>query len=44
LPISKSLGNSNGSGDGNGNALENGIAKLAAAVGDERQREEIGNS
>ena len=42
LPISKSLGNSNGSGDGNG--LENGIAKLAAAVGDERRREENGNS
>jgi hypothetical protein len=42
LPVAKSLGNSNGSGDGNG--LENGIAKLAAAVGDERRREEIGNS
>jgi hypothetical protein len=52
LPISKSLGNSsgsgsgsgNGNGNGNGNGLENGIAKLAAAIGDERRREEIENS
>jgi hypothetical protein len=38
LPVSKSLGN------GNGNGLENGIAKFAAAIEDERQREKNENS
>ena len=41
LPVSKSLGNGNdkgnGNGNGNGNGLENGIAKFAAAIEDERQ-------
>ena len=40
LPVSKSLGN----GNGNGNGLENGIAKFAAAIEDERQREKNENS
>jgi hypothetical protein len=35
LPVSKSLGNGN---------LENGIAKIAAALEDERQREHQENS
>ena len=40
LPVSKSLGN----GNGNGNGLENGIAKFAAAIEDERQREKNENT
>ena len=47
LPVSKSLGNGNGNGEdgnGNGNGLENGIAKFAAAIEDERQREKNENS
>jgi hypothetical protein len=46
LPAAKSLGNANGNGNGleNGNRLENGIAKLAAAIEDERRREENENS
>jgi hypothetical protein len=36
LPVSKTLGN--------GNGLENGIAKIAAALEDERQREQRQNS
>ena len=36
LPVSKSLGN--------GNGLENGIAKFAAAIEDERQLEKNENS
>jgi hypothetical protein len=40
--MSKSLGNSNG--NGNGNGLENGIAKFAAAIDDERRREKNENS
>ena len=47
LPVSKSLGNGNGNGNGNGlengKELENGIAKLAAAIEDERRREENKN-
>ena len=42
LPMSKSLGNGNG--NGNGNGLENGIAKFAAAIEDERRREKNENS
>ena len=38
LPVSKALGN------GNGNGLENGIAKFAAAIEDERRREKNENS
>ena len=44
LPVSKSLGNGNSNANGNGNGLENGIAKFAAAIEDERQREKNGNS
>ena len=39
LPVAKSLGNGSGKGLENGNGLENGIAKLAAALEDERQQE-----
>jgi hypothetical protein len=41
LPVAKSLGNGNG--PDNGKGLENGIAKLAAAIEDERRREENKN-
>jgi hypothetical protein len=41
LPVAKSLGNGNGLENGKG--LENGIAKLAAAIEDERRREENKN-
>ena len=40
LPVSKSLSN----GNGNGNGLENGIAKFAEAIEDERRREKNENS
>jgi hypothetical protein len=43
LPVAKSLGNGNGNGLENGKELENGIAKLAAAIEDERRREENKN-
>jgi hypothetical protein len=42
--VAKSLGNGNGNGLENDNGLENGIAKLAAAIEDERRREENKNS
>ena len=44
LPLAKSLGNGDGNGLENGKGLENGIAKLAAAIEDERRREENKNS
>jgi hypothetical protein len=43
LPVAKSLGNGNGNGLENGEGLENGIAKLAAAIEDERRGEESKN-